>query len=95
MKIHALVLDDDVNAHKAVCSALASFEDVGVVNIGLNETEYTAQLFAGDTSVELVTKLIAVILIFFYSFTADETVYNAFDAAYEQLVAALGVTPNF
>lgn len=34
-------------------------------------------------------------LIFFYSFTADETVYNAFDAAYEQLVAALGVTPDF
>lgn len=34
-------------------------------------------------------------LIFFYRFTADETVYNAFDAAYEQLVAALGVTPDF
>lgn len=43
--------------------ALYILLDVGVVNIGLNETEYTAQLFAGDTSVELVTKLIVVILI--------------------------------
>lgn len=33
------------------------------INIGLSETEYTAQLFAGDTSAELVTKLIAAILL--------------------------------
>ena len=34
-------------------------------------------------------------LAFFYSFTADEEVYNAFDAAYKELIAALGVTPDF
>lgn len=33
------------------------------INIGLSETEYTAQLFAGDTSAELVTKLIVAILL--------------------------------
>lgn len=37
--------------------------DFGLVNIGVNETDYTAQLFAGDTSAALLTKLIAIIII--------------------------------
>ncbi len=37
--------------------------DVSAVNIGVSETDYTAQLFAGDTSAALVTKLIGVILL--------------------------------
>lgn len=36
---------------------------LGVVNIGISETDYTAQLFAGDTSAALVAKLIGVMLI--------------------------------
>ena len=36
---------------------------VGIINIGLDETEYTAQLFAGDTSAALVGKLIVIIII--------------------------------
>lgn len=36
---------------------------IGVVDIGISETDYTAQLFAGDTSVELMVKLIAVLLL--------------------------------
>lgn len=35
----------------------------GLVNIGISETDYTAQLFAGDTSAAMLTKLIAVIII--------------------------------
>lgn len=34
----------------------------GLVNIGINETDYTARLFAGDTSAALLTSLIAIIL---------------------------------
>ena len=34
-------------------------------------------------------------LLFWYSFTADEDVYNAMDAAYNKLVEDLGVTPDF
>ncbi len=37
--------------------------DIGRVNLGVNETDYTARLFAGDTSAALVTKLITVIVI--------------------------------
>ncbi len=37
--------------------------DIGVVNVGISETDYTAQLFAGDTSAALVTKLVAVLII--------------------------------
>lgn len=37
--------------------------DVVGINIGISETDYTAQLFAGDTSAALVTKLIAVLII--------------------------------
>lgn len=33
------------------------------VNVGLNETEYTARLFAGDTSTALLSKLIGVMVI--------------------------------
>jgi len=36
---------------------------ITLVNVGINETDYTAQLFAGDTSAALVTKLIVVIVI--------------------------------
>lgn len=36
---------------------------VGVVNLGISETDYTAQLYAGDTSAALVVKLIAVLLV--------------------------------
>lgn len=36
---------------------------IGLINIGVNETDYTAQLFAGDTSAALVTKLIIAIVI--------------------------------
>lgn len=32
---------------------------------------------------------------FFYSFSTDEDFYNAFDAAYNQLIADLGATPDF
>lgn len=37
--------------------------DFGLVNIGISETDYTAQLFAGDTSMALLTKLIGIIVI--------------------------------
>lgn len=37
--------------------------DFGLVNIGISETDYTAQLFAGDTSMALLTKLIGIIII--------------------------------
>ncbi|MDE6752388.1 MAG: ABC transporter ATP-binding protein/permease [Eubacterium sp.] len=37
--------------------------DFGLVNIGISETDYTAQLFAGDTSVALLTRLVAIIVI--------------------------------
>lgn len=37
--------------------------ELGIVEIGLNETEYTAQLFAGDTSAALLANLIGVIII--------------------------------
>ena len=37
--------------------------DIGVINLGVSETDYTAQLFAGDTSARTVTMLIALILI--------------------------------
>lgn len=36
---------------------------LGVIHIGLDETAYTAELFAGDTSAALLTKLIIVIII--------------------------------
>lgn len=36
---------------------------MGVINVGLSETEYTAQLFDGDTSAALLTKLIGVLLV--------------------------------
>lgn len=36
---------------------------ITLVNVGINETEYTAQLFAGDTSVALVSKLVTIIII--------------------------------
>ena len=32
--------------------------DVGLINLGVDETDYTAQLFAGDTSTKLVTTLV-------------------------------------
>lgn len=34
----------------------------GLVNVGINETDYTAQLFAGDTSAALLTRLIAIMI---------------------------------
>lgn len=37
--------------------------ELGFINIGLSETEYTAQLFSGDTSAALLFKLIAVMII--------------------------------
>ncbi|MDE6111697.1 MAG: ABC transporter ATP-binding protein/permease [Eubacterium sp.] len=37
--------------------------DFGLVNIGISETDYTAQLFAGDTSMALLTQLIGIILV--------------------------------
>ena len=37
--------------------------EIGLINIGVNETDYTAQLFAGDTSVALLTKLITALII--------------------------------
>ena len=37
--------------------------DLGVVNIGLSETEYTAELFAGNTSAAFLAKLIGVIVL--------------------------------
>lgn len=43
----------------AICFILS----IGIVNFGINETDYTAQLFAGDTSVALLTKLVAVLII--------------------------------
>ena len=35
----------------------------GLVNIGISETDYTAELFAGDTSMALLTRLIGIIII--------------------------------
>jgi ATP-binding cassette subfamily B protein AbcA/BmrA len=43
--------------------ALYIILDIGFINLGVSETDYTAQLFAGDTSPALVTKLIAVMII--------------------------------
>lgn len=37
--------------------------DIGVINIGISETELTAELFAGNVSSQLVTSLIIVIII--------------------------------
>lgn len=37
--------------------------DVGTINIGLSETDLTAQLFSGDTSAGLVFRLIAVMVV--------------------------------
>ena len=37
--------------------------NLGFVNIGLSETDYTAQLFAGDTSAALLTKLVGIIIL--------------------------------
>lgn len=37
--------------------------EIGLINIGVNETDYTAQLFAGDTSAALLTRLIVAIII--------------------------------
>lgn len=36
---------------------------VGTVNLGISETDYTAQLFSGDTSSATVTKLIVIMII--------------------------------
>lgn len=46
-----------------VCLIIYIILDLGIVNIGLNETEYTAQLFTGDTSAALLAKLIGIIII--------------------------------
>ena len=37
--------------------------DLGVINIGLSETEYTAELFAGNTSPAFLAKLIGIIVL--------------------------------
>ena len=37
--------------------------DLGVINIGLSETEYTAELFAGNTSAAFLAKLIGIIIL--------------------------------
>lgn len=37
--------------------------EVGLINLGVDETEYTAQLFAGDTSARLVTTLVIYLVI--------------------------------
>lgn len=37
--------------------------DLGLVNIGVNETDYTAQLFAGDTSAALLARLVGVMIL--------------------------------
>jgi len=37
--------------------------EIGVINIGLDETAYTAQLFAGDLSAKLVSQLIFVMIV--------------------------------
>ena len=37
--------------------------DLGFVNVGLSETEYTAQLFAGDTSAALLAKLVGTMVL--------------------------------
>lgn len=42
---------------------LSLIAGMGVVNIGISETKYTAQLFSGDTSVRLITQLVIVMLI--------------------------------
>ena len=41
--------------------------DLGVVNIGLSETEYTAELFAGNTSPAFLAKLIGIIVLNLFS----------------------------
>lgn len=46
-----------------VLLAIYLFLDVGLINLGVNETDYTAQLFAGDTSAKLVTTLIVYMVI--------------------------------
>ena len=37
--------------------------NVGLANVGVDSTDYTAQLFAGDTSAELITKLVMTLLL--------------------------------
>lgn len=37
--------------------------EIGVINIGLDETAYTAQLFSGDVSASLVTRLVFIMII--------------------------------
>lgn len=37
--------------------------DIGLINLGVDETDYTAQLFAGDTSAKLVSTLVLYLVI--------------------------------
>ena len=46
-----------------VLLAIYLFLDVGLINLGVNETDYTAQLFAGDTSAKLLATLIVYMVI--------------------------------
>lgn len=59
--------------------------ELGIINIGITETDYTAQLFAGDTSPALLTKLIVVLvanmlasdlLIFIRNLTSNRISHN-------------------
>lgn len=46
-----------------VLLALYLVLDIGLINLGVDETDYTAQLFAGDTSAKLVTTLVIYLVI--------------------------------
>ncbi len=46
-----------------VSVAIFVLSEIYLVNIGVSETEYTAKLFAGDVSAELILSLVVVILI--------------------------------
>lgn len=37
--------------------------EIGIVNVGISETDYTAQLFAGDTSARVVATLVGVMIL--------------------------------
>lgn len=51
MTIHALILDDDPNAHKAVCSALSPFPDVEICGRFFSQRELEEFLSTGSADV--------------------------------------------
>lgn len=59
---------------------------LGLVNIGISETEYTAQLFDGNVSSKLVTQLVIVMLINWFGATLEMVVRSVTSARIDRNV---------